>query len=353
MACAAVRIRLPPRPCTTMSPPTTMLRIPFRCRHSRAFCVEIITLAALSFPGPTVAAQDSAALLVQHQPVPAWQKAAGGSMTFEVASIHKAEPGPFLPPSFELGVEDTAIPPGGRFFADFALEDYIEFAYKILFTPEQRDALRAKLPLWARTDYFVIQAEAPGNPTKDQMRIMMQNLLADRFHLQVHFETRTEPVFALVLLQRGQPGPRIRPHVQGLPCNAKWVPPPDRTAPSVPPGGFMPECGFMQAIDGPNHTALLGARNATVEQVADYLPWILDFGRPVLDQTGLSGKFDFTLQFTPERRSSPEDSGAAPLDPTGPSLIEALRDQFGMKLQSTRAPVQILVIDHVEPPSPN
>lgn len=81
------------------------------------------------------------------------------------------------------------------------------------------------------------------------------------------------------------------------------------------------------------------------------LAWEQNFGRPVVDQTGLSGRFDFTLQWTPDYKT-PHDDGAG-LDVTGPSLMEALKEQFGMKLKSSRAAVQILLIDHVDPPSPN
>jgi bla regulator protein blaR1 len=305
-----------------------------------------LALAAL-----TLAAQAPKQAAPQPSPIAAWQSAAGGKMSFEVASVRRAEPGPFLRPSFELGVEDTPIPPGGRFFASFALIDYIQFAYKIMPAPEQQAAMLAALPQWAKTEYFVIQAEAPGNPTKDQMRLMMQALLADRFRLRVHFATRVEPVFGLVLVRKGRLGPRIRPHAEGLPCGAPWTPPADRTAPTVAPGGFTPVCGSFDGLEGPNHIFVAGARNATLEQFADYLAWEQDFGKPVVDQTGLSGRFDFTLAWTPERQR-PGDDGAA-LYSGGPTLIEALKEQFGMKLVPARAPVQILVIDHVEPPTPN
>lgn len=351
MGCTAIHGRSRPR--TITPPPESMLGIPFRWRQTSSPWLESITMAALSFSGLPVAAQVSAAPTVQQLPIPTWQRVAGGTMAFEVAAIHLAEAGTFVPPSFELGIEGTTIPSGGRFFASFALEDYIEFAYKVMPTPEQREAMHAALPRWARDHYFVIQAQAPGSPTKDQMRLMMQALLADRFHLRVHFEARTERVLALVLVRQGQPGPRIRPHSQGLPCDTKWMPPLDRTAPTVPPGGFVPKCGSFDGLDGPNGTFLAGARNATLEQFADYLPNMDDLGRPVVDQTGLSGRFDFTLQWVPERKRPPENGAGTTLEITGPTMVEALREQLGMKLQPARAPIQILVIDHVEPPSPN
>jgi uncharacterized protein (TIGR03435 family) len=116
---------------------------------------------------------------------------------------------------------------------------------------------------------------------------------------------------------------------------------------------FPRVCDAFIKIPAANHEMLLGSRNTTMELIADSLPSVDRLGRPVVDQTGLSGRFDFTLQWTPEP-SSPAQSGAdAPLDSPGTTFLEALKDQLGMKLKSTRAPVDFLVVDHVERPSEN
>jgi len=284
--------------------------------------------------------------------IPDWQKAAGTNQEFDVASIHLAKPGPFMTPSFELGIEDTPVLPGGRFFASFALEDYIEFAYKIMPTPEQQRGLHAALPRWAQDEYFVIRAQASGDPNKDQMRLMMQSLLAERFRLRIHFETRIEPVLNLVLIHPGKPGYRIQPHSKGFPCEAQWVLPPDPSSPALPPGGFAPNCGSFDGIAGPNRTFLAGGRNVTLEQLAAELPNMEDLGRPVVNRTGLDGRFDFTLQWVPERNRRIQDTDIQP-DVSGPTLAGALAEQLGMKLQPGRDSVQTLVIDHVEPPTVN
>ena len=112
-------------------------------------------------------------------------------MSFDVASIHQSRPGTFTPPNFPLGPDDAYAPTGGILTADFPLEIYIEFAYKLWLTPDQRRSFIAQLPKWAAsdTDSYTIHARAAAsNPTKDQMRLMMQALLADRFRLAVHFE---------------------------------------------------------------------------------------------------------------------------------------------------------------------
>jgi bla regulator protein blaR1 len=275
-------------------------------------------------------------------------------MEFEVASIHLGAPAKFTRPSFALSIDDAPIPPGGHFQADFPLPVYIEFAYRLLLAPEQRSAMLAHQPDWVRSQPFVIDAKAPtADATKDQMRLMLQSLLADRFKLALHFETREVPVLALVLVKPNTPGPRLRPHDQGLACDAPWTAPADRSAPTVPPGGFLGKCGLVAATSGPDHTILLGARDIDIANIALYLTTVYKFGRPVVDRTGLNGAFDFSLNWAPDANSGIRMSTADSSDAEGPDLYEALKNQLGLKLEPARAPVQFLVIDHVEQPSPN
>jgi uncharacterized protein (TIGR03435 family) len=329
------------------------LHRPLCSRANAGVCVGVAMLFA--FAAGSAQAQESASQAAsQPQSAPVWQTAAGGKMEFEVASIRPGDPSKFTPPNFALNIDDTPIPAGGRFTADFPLPVYIEFAYKLMLTSEERENMLAHLPKWVASQPFVIEAKAPIiDPTKDQMRLMMQSLLADRFMLAVHFETQELPAFALALIKPGKTGPRLRPHAEGLACDAKWTAPPDRAAPSVPPGGFMPVCGSIQAIDGPNHTFLLGARDLTMDHLARYLPTLIPFGRPIVDQTGLTGTFDFTLQFAPEPGGDTANMAESPPDLQGPTAFEALKEQFGLTLKPIKAPIQVLVIDHVEQPSPN
>jgi len=285
---------------------------------------------------------------------PAWQTAAGGHMEFEVASIHLGDPGKFSPPTFALNIDDTAVPPGGFFKADFPLLVYIEFAYKVELTPEQRDSALAHVPDWVRSQRFVIDAKTPmPNPTKDQIRLMMQSLLANRFKLAMHFETRDVPVYALVLAKPDTTGPRLRAHEQGLACDALWTAPPDPESPAVAPGGFVPKCGNVNATYRPNHTVLLGARNIPIDHIPLYLTSLYKFGRPVIDQTGLKGTFDLSLNWTPDPTSTTLTQLDDESELQGPSFVDALKNQLGLKLKSVHAPVQFLIIDHVEQPSPN
>jgi bla regulator protein blaR1 len=285
--------------------------------------------------------------------LPAWQIAAGTRSEFEVASIRLEKPDTFQRPNMVLNSEDTPVPPGGRFIADFPLEIYIEFAYKIMPTREQEDAMFAHLPKWVSTDRFVIEAEAPGHPTKDQIRLMMQSLLADRFKLAVHFETREIPVFALVADKPGKLGPGIRPHTQGLPCDKELKVPSDRTSSTIPPGGFIAACGRVQMIDGANHTKLLGGRDISIDHLAGYLPDFEDVGRPIVDETNLKGTFDFSLSWSPEGDAASPAENNRLANAEGPPLVEAIKEQLGLKLKSTKARIQVPVIDHVEPLTPN
>jgi bla regulator protein BlaR1 len=283
---------------------------------------------------------------------PAWQTAAGGKMEFEVASIRTAEPGARRRSNVSLTVEDEAIRSGGRFSSTAPLAKYIDFAYKLMLVGSQWDAVYGRLPKWANSDLFTIEAEAPmANPTKDQMRLMMQSLLAQRFNLAVHFETHDVPVMALVLAEPDKLGSRLRPHAQGPPCNAK-IPPVDRDSPKKPEV-WRPTCGDIENVDWKNNTVILGSRDTSMEMLADYTAALAELDRPVVDQTRLQGRFDYEVNFTPMWKMPKEQSTGTQLDLTGPTFLEALKDQLGLKLKSTRAPIQILVIDHVEQQSPN
>jgi uncharacterized protein (TIGR03435 family) len=285
--------------------------------------------------------------------MPNWQKAAGGKMAFDVATIKPAQPDKRIQPNVGLNMDDEPIPPGGHLLVQGTLPALIDFAYKILSTREQQDAMLAHLPKWVASDSFVIEAKAEGNPTKDQMRLMMQSLLADRFKLALHFETKEMPALALVLDKPGKTGPRLRPHAGGLPCDAKWTPPPDPSSPSVAPGGFMAFCGTNALMFTPRHSVLVGARGVTLQYIASYMPQWQGFGRPVVDRTGLAGMYDFSLDSIPESNDTSTPGTDAQLDTGAPNFLAALKEQLGLKLQPTKARVQIVVIDHVEQPSPN
>jgi uncharacterized protein (TIGR03435 family) len=282
---------------------------------------------------------------------------AGGKMEFEVASVKRAQPGVFRSPNFPLDAGDAFAsmadgvlgePARDRFSASMPLVTYITFAYKLSLTKDQSESMLARLPKWVSTDRFDIQARAAGTPTKDQMRLMMQALLADRFKLAVHFETHQVPVLALMLIKPGKLGPNLRAHTDGPACDAAG-------AKDV----FPPLCNvYMMLGSGTGEKA--GSRNTTMALLASSLPGLSNasggdgrLDRPVVDQTGLNGKFDFMIEWTRQTDGTRPPNADVPPDSPGTTFLEALHDQLGLKLESTIGPIETLVIDHVESPSEN
>src|SRR6185437_3351062 len=173
--------------------------------------------------------------------------------------------------------------PHGRFSAAFPVTAYISFAYKLSLTPDQRQAMLAHLPKWVDTDRIDIDAKAAGNPTKDQMRLMMQSLLADRFHLAVHYERQEMPVYALTLIKPGTWGPKLIRHADGPPCDLAGPQNP-ATGMSDPGAGVFPDrCESQVSVPGKNGRIVQGTRNTTMAVLAAFLA--RTSGRPVLDGT--------------------------------------------------------------------
>jgi uncharacterized protein (TIGR03435 family) len=293
--------------------------------------------------------------LAQSPSIPPWETAAGGTMEFEVASIHLSKPGTFTPPNFPVSSDDSfPSVPTDSFTAGFPLETYLEFAYKLWLAPEERRAMLANLPSWVSTEAYEIYAKAEGNATKDQMRLMMQSLLADRFKLAMHFETREVPVLALTLVKPGKTGPKLRPHSEGPSCDLPG--PQGGSSKSDAPPVFPWQCYSYALQRTPNHTWMSGSRNTNASLIAASLTSLpgSNLDRPVIDQTGLTGEYDFTLEWAPESNAPAPTGADAPLETQGgATFAEALREQLGLKLEPTKAPLAVPVIDHVERPSSN
>jgi len=265
------------------------------------------------------------------------QSAATGTATarpsFEVASIKPNRSGDNR---FFVGMRP------GRFTASANTRMIIEFAYGI-----QSDKQLLGAPSWVNSDPYDIEGKIddsqyqkigklPPEERDGPVMSMVQSLLADRFDLKVSRETRELPVYALVLAKGG----------------------PKLTAASGPGAkGFR---GSMM------RTGKITFTDAGVSLLADVLSREPELGgRVVLDETGLMGKYNFALQWTPERgspmltemRGSPPPgdgpNDAPPPDATGPSIFTAIQEQLGLKLEPRKGPVQVLVIDHIDKPSAN
>src|SRR5215467_8844551 len=267
--------------------------------------------------------------------------------TFEAASV-KANKigGPFM----------LVFQPGGRFRAtNVTLKMLIGAAYG---TPQPLpDFQLVGGPKWMETDRFDVVAKASGDPPPGpngpppQMFLMIRSMLADRFHLKVHYETRDMPIYALVLARSdGKLGPKMK--VSTTDCAARMA---SMRAgggpPALPAPGERPPCGARMF---PGNVT---AGSMTMTQIVNGLARMPGLNRTVVDRTGLTGAYDFELTFTPDQmpqgRGEPPP-GAPPLpaiDPNGPSLFTALQEQLGLKLEPTRAPVNVLVIDNAEQPT--
>jgi uncharacterized protein (TIGR03435 family) len=175
--------------------------------------------------------------------------------------------------------------------------------------------------------------------------------LTDRFKLVTHHETRQLPIYALVLAKPGKLGPQI--HLNNEKCDPS---PPTSSQGFQASAGTTPSlnCGDTSEQATPNRVRLAG-RKVAMDQLSVALAGPAsspNIDRPVEDRTGLSGTIDFTLEFAPlQLASSSPQPGADASEP--PSLSTALLEQLGLKLEPRRGPVDVLVIDHVEEPTPN
>lgn len=274
--------------------------------------------------------------------------AALDAQQFDVASVkaNKTNDQPYA--NMPLGPGAVYTPNGGFFNAkNLPLIIYIAFAWKI--GGADYLYLQNQLPAWVSSDRFDIQARAQGTPDKDTMRSMMRALLADRFKLVISTQKREIPVSAFVLATPDKLGPQLRRHPADAECSSQtdaFAPPANQTLTVA--GGFPLMCGGIYPLlpEKPADTRI-GARAITLDFLARSLP-ATETNRPFIDRTGLLGTIDFILEWYPTRMG-PAPPGPEPeADQAGPTFQEALAKQLGIKLESTRAPMDVLVLDHIE-----
>jgi uncharacterized protein (TIGR03435 family) len=285
---------------------------------------------------------------------PSANSAQGQHLSFEVASVRQNTAGfdasgANKPHSnFPIGSDDSYSPTGEFSATNLPLISYIIFAYKI--TTNNRDALIASVPDWVLNDGYNIEARTEmQDVTKDQMRLMMQSLLADRFKLAVHHEEREVPVFAAVLGQPGKLGPHLRKHMADADCPQATTA--AYSTPATDAAGFPVVCnGFANSMhpDAPYHRKI-GGGNVTLATMVSGFSGIGNLGRPVVDQTGLSGGYDFVLDYLPD----PPLGKDLPSDASGPDLVDAVKSQLGIKLDRQKAAIDFVIVDHIKKPSPN
>jgi uncharacterized protein (TIGR03435 family) len=310
--------------------------------------------------------------LAQSAPTPA-------PIAFDVASVRPSKPGSPQHNNVPLDAgnvyasinpDDARSAAGGLFIATHQpLWRYISFAYKLSGTQELAlrfnffsGAPKSGAPFWvtgsfdAAPEFFDISARAAANTSIDQMRLMMQTLLADRFHLVIHSLSADAPVFALVLAKPGVTGPNLKPHPPSDACAAPM--PGQNSSPAPRPAAFPssmgdlpPVCGVIAHVPSSAPGQHYGGRAVPISLFATSVPTMTGLAvipRPVVDQTGLSGLYDFTLTWV--HNSTGEDAAIA--DNTT-AFHEALKAQLGLELKRSHAPMSFIIVDHVERPTEN
>lgn len=187
----------------------------------------------------------------------------------------------------------------------------------------------------------------------DQRRAMVLPLLADRFNLKYHRETRELPIYALVVAKGGL---KMKPSAPDPPPTPDDAAKPDTPPkPDAPPANDKPRMGrHSLMLNGRGHLESTGTNTTMLVHVLSS-----ELGRTVEDQTGLTGDYDYTLQWTPDDVGAPTGGDAGPgkgeisIDAGGPTLFTALEEQLGLKLQSSKTTVDVVVIDHIDLPSEN
>jgi uncharacterized protein (TIGR03435 family) len=282
-------------------------RAPYPLGHTRQLLLAFAGIAAVAGP--------LAIGVINAPPIRAQENSA--PLAFEAASIKPSKPG--------SGNHLARFLPGGKYTAEnVSARGLIMMAFHL------QDYQLSGGPSWLDTDTYDVNARPEKPATVAETRRMLQTLLADRFHLAHHYEQKEMAIYAM-LSTKG--GPKLQP-AQG-----------DREG----DGNFRAGAGHLRG------------QGASVQEFADMLTIIR--GKPVIDLTGIPGKFDWKLEWTPDqfRRGEPgEGAGAAKphegwqgIDPDGPDFFTALENQTGLKLEPRKAPVQILVIDHAEKPTEN
>ncbi|MGA3328908.1 MAG: TIGR03435 family protein [Terriglobia bacterium] len=224
-----------------------------------------------------------------------------------------------------------------RFNATSPALGLIIWAYGRSGRPLSRDQV-SEGPDWIKSDLYEIDAKVDDSLVEgewkklsfdqrhDQVMLMLQTLLADRFKLKVRHETKDLPVYALVVAKNG---PKFKE---------------DNSHPEI------------DAISGRGRGKfeLVSGELSLLASILSFQPEL--GGRAVLDKTGLQGHYSFTIQWTPESLAAsggPSGDSASSSEPSGPSLFTSLQEQLGLKLVLTKAPMDVIVIDHVERPSEN
>jgi len=270
----------------------------------------------------------TAAIAVVLTATPLVAQAPSAEPRFEIASVK---------PSADPAALQLQVRPDGLTLGSVPLRDLIAFAYDL-----GTSALDSRLiggPGDLLTTPYTVIAKAPDRVTPADMRAMLRTLLTERFNLRLHSETREIPVFALMRLHPDRLGKNLKPSqvpdctrfqlsIEGLATLSA-----PKRAPRCPSTTKMEPSGAINKVES-------GPISALIASLGDIV-----VSRPIVDATGLQGTFDWQLRYQMLMTDDP--------DTAAPSVLDAVPEQLGLKLEPRRAPVPVLVIDRLERPTPN
>ena len=274
-------------------------RFAYRRKKGPMFTLLVAAIAAIAAP---LIGESESASLDRTQSL-----ASSHDGAFEVASIRPSS-------TWKAGGEGNSrsrieVAPNSLTMRNVDLNECVQWAYGV-------QSYRIS-GLHLNSERYDIHARAEGSVQVHQLELMLQDLLAKRFNLKLHHEAKMIGIYELVAAKGGPklPAPKV---VEISPSQSS------ESLPRVEDGNFV-------------------FRNTSIPEFADKLSQLRDIDRPVVDHTGIKGVFDITLK----------GAASAMLQPDGPSLFTLVQEQLGLKLVSTKAPIDVLVIDHAEQPSVN
>jgi uncharacterized protein (TIGR03435 family) len=277
---------------------------------------------------------------------------AQSELTFEVASVKPASP----QANGSVGMRGGpgSRDPGRIAYTNVSLINVLVNAYDVL-----SDQISG--PNWLDSSRYDIDAKIPADTTREQFRVMLQNLLAERFHLGLHREKKDFPVYELVVAKGGPKLKRSVPDRDG----STPLPAPNGRGGATDHNGFPlagPHSTAQQSVNG---VAKMAGNQITMATLAQFLKFPMGFlvgnnsigmsNARVVDKTGLDGEYDITLEYEwPGQIVAPAPGrGGGPADPPqaaepAPDLFTALQQQLGLRLERTKEPFDVLVIDHLD-----
>jgi len=265
----------------------------------------------------------------------------GAKPQFEVASVKPTVPRATYPRGTDFGGPGS-LTPGEKSYLNMSVKDLVVRAY---------DAVPNQLivPPWMEGgERFDIFAKVPAGAAKADMPLMLQSLLEERFHVKVRHESREAQAYALAV---GRSGSKMNEYPALLPPDFIEAP---RVTVVDKDGVYIVAPGYAVTMMGSQDgVARLSMAREPIRQLCRFLSQALQ--RPVVDQTGLTGRYDARLHFADNQIAPPTPSGEAGLSPAAPeasdpapTLTQALQAQLGLKLEPKRLPVDFLVVEHAE-----